>query len=327
MNDNFPVLHDVYLARPRVYSVARRTPVIESPWLSELSGVDVFLKLENLQETGSFKVRGVANRLFSLSEDEKKRGVVASSSGNHGRALAFVSKKLSIKATICVSEHVPEYKVDAMRRLGAEVIVAGETQDDAMNYVSRLQKEKGMVRVSPFDDPYIISGQGTIGLEILESLPDVDTVIVPLSGGGLISGISLVLKSINPDIKVIGVSMDKGPAMYHSLKVGKPVDVREEVSIADGLLGGIGLDNRYTFEMVKRYVDDVVLVSDEEIAEAMAFSLDKHHFVVEGAGAVGIAALRSGRLRDIGEKVIVVVSGGNVGMSRLFQIFKDYNIV
>lgn len=322
----FPDLHDIYMARQNVYSVAKVTPLVESLWLSERIGADVFLKLENLQETGSFKVRGATNRLFNLSEEERTRGVVASSSGNHGRALAFVSKRLGIKATICVSRHVPQYKIDAMRRLGAEVVVAGETQDDAMNHVSVLQKEKGMVRVSPFDDPYVIAGQGTIGIEIMEHLPDVRAVVVPLSGGGLISGIALAVKSINDSVKVVGVSMEKGPAMYYSLKAGKPVDVEEEVSIADGLLGGIGLDNKYTFEMVKRYVDEVILVSEVEIAQAMAFALDKHHLVVEGAGAVGIAAVLFGKLGEISGKVAVIVSGGNVGLSRLLEIFRNYDI-
>jgi len=187
-----------------------------------------------------------------------------------------------------------------------------------------MQEGRGLTMIPPSDDPFVIAGQGTIGLELLDDLPDIDTVIVPLSGGGLISGIALALKSADPEIRVIGVSMERAPVMYHSLRAGKPIEMEEE-TIADGLVGGIGLDNRYTFCMVQEYVDDTILVSEEEIAGAMIFALERHHLVVEGAGAVGIAALLYGRVKDIGRNVVVVVSGSNVDLPLLLEIAHNHS--
>lgn len=314
---------DIYAARLRIAPVARRTPLIASPLLSEHVGASAHLKLESLQETGSFKIRGAANKLLSLTAGEKGRGVISFSTGNHGRAVAYVAKQLDVNAVVCVSKRVPIYRVDAVKGLGAEVVVCGESQDEAMEQAFRMQEERGLTMINAFDDPFIIAGQGTIGLELLEDLPEVDTVVVPLSGGGLISGIALALKSADPEIRVIGVSMARAPVMYHSLRAGKPIEMEEEDSIADALAGGIGLDNRYTFRMVQAYVDDMILVSEEEIAKAMAFALERHHLLVEGAGAVGIAALLCGRVGEVGRNVVVVVSGSNVDLPMLFQIVRN----
>ena len=313
-------LHDVYQARQRIARIAIRTPLIRSPSLSEHIGASVHLKLESVQETGSFKIRGATNKLLSLTADERARGVITVSSGNHGRAVSYVARQLGVDAVVCVSERVPGNKVEAIEQLGAETVVHGESYDEAEAHAFRLQEERGLTWVHPFDDPSVIAGQGTIGLELLEDLPEIDTVVVPLSGGGLISGIALALKSANPAIRVIGVSMDRAPVMFHSLRAGAPIEMEEEETIADALAGGIGLDNRYTFRMVQEYVDETVLVSEEEIAEAMAYALENHHLVVEGGGAVGVAALLHRRVREMGCNVVVVLSGSNVSLPLLLEI-------
>jgi len=316
---------DLYSARRRIASIVKRTPLIHSPLLTERVGASVYLKLESLQETGSFKIRGAANKMLNLTAEEKARDVITVSSGNHGRAVSYVAKQLGINALICLSKRVPRNKVEAIKGLGAEAVVHGESYDEAEKYALRLQEERGLARIDPFDDPFVIAGQGTIGLELLEDLPEIDAVIVPLSGGGLISGIALALKSADPRIRVIGVSMERAPVMYHSLRAGAPIEMEEEDTIADALAGGIGLENQYTFRMVQEYVDDTILVSEEEIAEAMAFALEAHHLVVEGAGAVGIAALLHRKVRDVGRNVAVVVSGSNVEIPLLLQIAQDHS--
>jgi len=318
-------MRDIYVARERIAPIARRTPLVNSPLLTERVGASVYLKLESLQETGSFKIRGATNKLLSLTADEKGQGVIAFSSGNHGLAVSYVARQLGINAVICTSKRVPSTKVNAIKRLGAEVVVYGKSQDEAQEHSLRMEKERGLTMIDPSDDPFVIAGQGTIGLELLEDLPEMDMVIVPLSGGGLISGIALALKSANTAIRVIGVSMERAPVMYQSLRAGKPVVLEEEETIADGLVGGIGLDNRYTFRMVQEYVDDTILVSEEEIAEAMAFALEKHHLVVEGAGAVGIAALLHRKVKEVGRKVVVVVSGSNVDLPLLLEIAHNHS--
>lgn len=320
MQDNDFSLRDIYTAKNRIGSIAQKTPLIFSPSLSEITGSSVRLKYEGLQPTGSFKIRGAANKLLSLTDEEKSRGVIAFSTGNHGRAVAAVARQLGIRAVICLSRRVPQYRVDAMRQLGAEVSVHGVSQDEAYEHALKLQSEQSLTMIKPFDDPFVIAGQGTIGLELLDDLPGIDTAVVPVSGGGLIAGIAFALKSAHPSIRVIGVSMECAPAMYHCLKAGHPVEIEEKDSLADALLGGIGLDNEYTFEMTKRYVDDVVLVSEDEIAEAMFYALDKHHLVVEGSGAVGISALLSGKIANLGKNVAVVISGSNVDVSLLTKI-------
>jgi threonine dehydratase len=320
MPDLGVTLRDIYRARQRIAAVVTRTPVISSSLLSERVGVSVYLKAESLQKTGSFKIRGAANKMLSLTTEEQARGVITVSSGNHGRAVAFVAHQLGINATICMSTRVPHNKLEAIKRLGAEVVVTGDSYEEAEIHTLALQEERGLTMVDPFDDPLVIAGQGTIGLELLEDLPEVDTVIVPLSGGGLISGIALVLKSASPSIRVIGVTMDRAPVMYHSLRAGAPIEMEEEDTIADALVGNIGVSNKYTFRMVQEYVDDTVLVSDEEIAAAMAFALEKHHLVVEGGGAVGIAALLHQRAGGLGHNVVVVVSGSNVSLPLLLNM-------
>jgi threonine dehydratase len=219
---------------------------------------------------------------------------------------------------------VPANKVEAIRALGARTEIYGSSQDEAFEKAAELQQQDGVILVHPFDDPDIIAGQGTIGLELIEDIPDLDAVLVPLSGGGLISGIALAVKTINPAIKVIGVSMSRGPVMYHSLQAGKPVVLAEEDTLADSLRGGIGIDNKYTFEIVKNYVDDVILVSEADIAAAMAFLFTEHRLVAEGAGVVGIAALMTGQVRTAGRNTAVIISGNNIQIPQFLKAVQPF---
>jgi threonine dehydratase len=300
------------------------TPLVHCRLLSEHTGACVYLKLESLQETGSFKVRGAANRLVALSSAERNRGVITVSSGNHGRAIAHVASKLGIRAVVCVSSRVPRSKVEGIRALGAQVITSGDSYDEAEAHSRLLEDELGLTKVFPDDDLLVIAGQGTIGLELIEDLPHIDTVVVPVGGGGLVSGVGLALKSADRAVRVVGVSMERAPAMIESLRVGRPIVLEELDTLADGLAGGIGLDNRYTFRMCQKYVDQTVLVSEDEIAAAMAFALNEHHLVVEGAGAVGIAALLERRVQRLGRQVVVIVSGGNVDIPKLVAAWERW---
>lgn len=317
-------LQNIYRARRRIDGMARRTPIISSHELSERLGRPVHLKLENLQVTGSFKIRGAANKISALPPAERTRGVIAVSTGNHGRAVAHVARQFEIQAVICLSTGVPANKLRAIERLGAEIDATSASQDEAFERAAELQRARGMTLIPPFDDPEIVAGQGTIGLELLEDLPDLGTAVVPLSGGGLVGGIALALKSANAAIRVIGVSMERGAAMHQSLQAGEPVEVPEQPSLADSLQGGIGLDNQVTMNLVRSYVDEVILVSEEEIAEAMAFALEQHHLAVEGGGAVGIAAVLQDKLAGASEgPVALVLSGGNVELEQLIEVWRE----
>jgi len=311
---------DVFRARRAIAPYVRRTPLVRSDTLSARLGRDVRLKLETLQETGSFKLRGATSKLLGLAEDERGRGVVAVSTGNHARAVAHAARALGMRAAVFMSELVPRNKVEAVEALGAELRIVGRSQDEAEVDARALARSQGLAFTSPFDDPLVIAGQGTIGLELLEDLPDLDTVLVPLSGGGLIGGIALALKAANPTIRVIGVSMERGAAMVASQRAGRPVEVVEEASLADSLGGGIGADNRYTFALVRDLVDDLVLVDEEAIAEAMRWCYREERQVVEGGAAVGVAALLAGRAGAVGGRVAVVLSGQNIDMARFTEI-------
>lgn len=303
----------VYQARRRIQTLIRSTPVVASPTLSERSNSDVHLKHEHLQITGSFKVRGATNAVLSLSERQMRAGVVGVSTGNHGRGLAHAAANAGIRCVICMSELVPDNKVEAIRALGADVRIVGRSQDDAQAEVNRLVNDEAMTMLPPFDHQEIISGQGTVGLEIVEDLPTVDTVLIPVSGGGLISGAALIMKAINPDITVIGISMERGAAMVASQRAGKPVAVEELATLADSLGGGIGLDNTYTFSMVDGLVDELITVTETEIAVAIRHVYWMERQIIEGSGSVGVAALLAGKVRDAGT-VVALLSGGNIDM-------------
>jgi threonine dehydratase len=312
---------DAYRALQNIANVVRRTPLVRSLWLSDHVSASVYLKIETLQNTGSFKIRGVANKLSSLSKEERKHGVITVSSGNHGQAVSHVSSQLGIPAVVCLSEKTPQNKIESVEAFGAETVVQGRDYKQAESSARRLQKERILTWIDPFDDPLVIAGQGTIAIELLEDLADLDVVVVPIGGGGLIAGIGMVIKQANPTIQVIGVQMERGPVLHNSLQAGSIVKLdHQEETLADGLAGAINLDNKYSFRMCQRYIDRTVLVSEKEIAQAMLFALEKHRLVVEGAGAVGIAAVISKRIECEGKKVAVVLSGGNVDLPVLRKI-------
>ena len=317
----FPVdLINCYKARQRISSYIRRTPLIFSPSFSQATGANVWFKLECMQRTGSFKLRGAANRILQLDESHRKLGIVAVSSGNHGRAVAYMANQLGLKAIVCLCDLVPRNKVEAISRYGAEVRIVGHSQDDAQVEADRLVEEEGMTWIAPYDDPEIIAGQGTILLEVVEEMPDIDFIVAPLSGGGLVSGIAIAAKSMSPSMKVIGASMDQHPGMVESLKVGRPVTVPEHSSLADSLGGSIGLNNRYTFPIVRDFMDDAVLVAEDELAPAMKRLLHDEGLVIEGGSAVAVAALLKGGLGAAeGKNVVVVISGRNIAMDRFRQ--------
>ena len=313
-------LADIEQAARRITGRILHTPFVISAALSERCGVPVGLKLEHHQTTGSFKLRGATNAVLSLSPEERARGVVAASTGNHGRALAHAARAEGSVATICMSRLVPENKVSEIRRLGANVRIVGKSQDEAQVEVDRLVAEDGFVMVPPFDHPAVVAGQGTLGLEIVEAMPDVATVLVPLSGGGLAAGVAAAVKGRAPKTRVIGLTMERGAAMKASLDAGHPVEVEEVESLADSLGGGIGLANGVTFQMCRALLDDVILLSEAEIAAGMRHAYREEREVVEGAGAVGIAALLSGRLGRLDGPVAVILSGRNVDMGQHLRV-------
>lgn len=306
-------LANIQAAAQRINPYIRHTPCVTSDTLSALEQSPVFLKLEHLQTTGSFKLRGASNAILQLSDAARQRGVVGVSTGNHGRGLAYAASQNGIRAVICMSHLVPQNKVEAIKALGAEVHIVGSSQDEAQEEANRLAAEQGLILLPPFDHPHIINGQGTLGLELLSDIPDLETVIVPLSGGGLLAGTACAIKALKPQTRVIGVTMQRGCAMHASLAAGKPVLVQEQPTLADSLGGGIGLDNRYTFKMVQTLVDTTLLVSEDQIAAAIAHAYWQEKQIIEGSGAVGIAALQAGLIEPSGTTV-VVLSGCNIDM-------------
>ncbi len=321
---SLPTLHMVYQAHQRIRPLIFKTPLWNSAQLAQQTGAQtISLKLECLQNTGSFKIRGAANKILSLTAEEKQKGVITFSTGNHGKAVAYVADQIGIKAVVCLSEHVPAYRAEAIRKLGAEVSVKGRSQDEAeKHYRDRIASE-GLVPVVPFDDPMIIAGQGTIALEILEALPDTDILIVQVSGGGLLSGMAMTAKSIKPAIHIVGASLERSPAMLESLRTGRPVNVEEKDSIADSLLGGIGFDNRYTLPMVEKFVDEHILVSEEEIKDGMYFLFEKHRLIAEGAAAVGVGALMHQKIDVKGKKVVALLSGSSINTDDYIRIMQS----
>lgn len=307
-------LNAIQDARRRITDHILSTALVFSPALSEICGVSVGLKLEHYQTTGSFKLRGATNAILKLTEAERARGVITASTGNHGRALSHAARAAGTRATICLSRLVPANKIMEIRSLGADVRIVGGSQDEAHQEVERLVAKYGLVMVPAFDHPDIVAGQGTIGLEIVEAMPDVATVLVPLSGGGLAAGVAAAVKCARPRAKIIGISMQCGAAMKASLDAGQPVQVEEFRSLADSLGGGIGLNNKVTFAMCRTLLDDVVLLSENEIAAGLRYAYLKEREVLEGAGSVGISALLAGKIAGLQGPVAVVLSGRNIDM-------------
>ena len=314
-------LADILVARARIRDAVDVTPCAHSAVLSRMLGCELYLKLENLQVTGSFKERGALNRILQLSDAEKKAGVIAASAGNHAQGVAHAATVNGIAATIVMPETTPLAKIQSTRGYGATVILHGTGYDQAYEKACQLQLERGFTFVHAFDDPEVIAGQGTIGLEILEQVPDVELVVVPVGGGGLISGIALAIRELRSDVRVVGVEAERLPAMKRSLEAGRVVALRAASSIADGI--SVARVGDHTFPLVQAYVSAVVSVAEEEIARAIVTLLERKKTLAEGSGAVGLAALTSDRVKDFGgRKVVVVVSGGNIDMTTLARVLE-----
>jgi len=311
-------LDDIMAARDRIGDQVRITPFQGSPSLSQIAGGPVWLKCEYRQMTGAFKLRGATNAVARVGN---VAGVTTASTGNHGRALAHAARAKGIPAIICVSRLVPQNKLDAITALGAEARVIGDSQDEAFHEAIRLQREDGFALIPPFDHPDVIAGQGTLGLEILDQIPDAATIAVPLSGGGLLAGVAAAAKALRPDIRIIGISMERGAAMSASLAAGHPVEIPELPTLADSLGGGIGLKNRLTFPMVRDLMDDLILLSEDQIAAGIRHLSSEGHFV-EGAAAVGAGAVLSGQLNAKDGPLVLILSGENIDPSRHAEIIQ-----
>lgn len=313
-------LADVRAAQKRIAGHAVRTPLKPAPALTERLGVPTLLKMETMQPTGAFKVRGAANRLLALDPASRARGVITASTGNHGVAVAYLARQLGIRCVVSLSSLVPPDKVAAIAALDAELDVGGADQDAAMQRAKERAAREGLILVSPFDDPWVIAGQGTIGAEILEDLPQVATIVMPLSGGGLAGGIAVAAKAINPSVRIVAVGSARCPAMLRSLQAGHPVRVTEQPSLTDSLGGGIDLENRYSFTLVQDLVDDVELADEVEIIEALRFAFFRLRLVLEGAAATPIAALLRRSPGGVAGPVVAVVTGDNVDTVALCHI-------
>jgi len=317
-----PVLADVHAAAQVIAGVADATPLVPSPYMSDVTGHEFLLKLENMQPIGAFKLRGALNAVAAV---QAAAGVTCCSTGNHGRGVAYAARARDIRAVICMSELVPQAKVDGIRALGAEVCIIGRSQDDAQAEAERLVAEEGLTEISPFDDPLVIAGQGTIGLEIMAARPDLEVLLVPLSGGGLAAGVAMAAKAIKPSIRVVGISMDRGAAMHESLRAGHPVEVEEVASLADSLGGGIGMGNRLSFPMCRDLLDEVVLVTEQDIYHAMQVLYYEDRIVAEGACVVGLAAVLSGKMSVTGASA-TIVTGRNLDMDMFTRIITGQDV-
>lgn len=301
-------------AQKALDSIARKTPLDPAPKL----GANVYIKAENLQLTGAFKLRGAYNKIRSLTKEEAARGVIACSAGNHAQGVALSSTKLGVKSIICMPAGAPISKVEATKGYGAEVVLVPGVYDDAAREAERLAKENGYTFAHPFDDPLVIAGQGTIGLEVLEQLPDATQIVVPIGGGGLISGIAMAVKMMKPSCKVIGVQAAGAASMYTSVQKGERVELSNVATIADGI--AVKKPGELTFELCQKYVDEVITVSEDEIASAILFLLETQKTVAEGAGATPVAAVMSGRVDTTKGKTVCIVSGGNVDVTTLSRV-------
>jgi threonine dehydratase len=313
-------LADVEQAAARIAGVVTRTPLKPAWALTRETGLVIFLKLETMQPTGAFKLRGAANLILSLTPAEQARGLVTCSSGNHGRAVAYVARELGLRAVVFLSEMAPAVKVAAIRELGAEVVIGGPDYDSADAASLDYAAAHGSTYVHAFDDPRIVAGQGTLGLEIVDALPKVATIVAPLSGGGLLAGVALAAKARKPDVRVVGVSMEHGASMHASLLAGRPVNVPEHATLADALAGGIGLDNRLTYRLVRELVDETQLVSEAQIGAALAFALLRERLVLEGGAATPLAWLRDPRAGALPEPIVAICSGDNIDMPTLLAL-------
>jgi len=309
-------------ARERIKGAINKTPCIYSLPLSRITKKEVFLKLENLQITQAFKVRGNANKIMLLSKEEKRRGVITASSGNHGQGLSLAALRAGIKAVIVLPEVAPKNKIEKIKENKAEVIIKGKTYDDACSYAHSLSKKRGYTYIQSFDDLDIIAGNGSIGLEILEEVPQSQMIICPIGGGGGISGVALVAKQIKPDIKIIGVEAERSASMLESIKLGKIIELSSANTFADGI--AVRKPGKINFEIVKKYVDDIITVSEEEMKSAIFTLAKEAKIIAEGAGASSVAALLSKKvpIKDI-SNIVCIITGGNIDMNLFMSIIND----
>ncbi len=309
-------LDKIYQAAFTLKDVARKTDLLYAPDL--LKSADLYLKTENLQVTGSFKVRGAYNKINALTPEQRSAGIVACSAGNHAQGVALAATRMGIKSVVCMPDGAPISKVEATKRLGAEVVLVKGGYDDAHAHALELQKRTGATFIHPFDDELVIAGQGTIGLEILDQLPQVDAIVVPIGGGGLISGVACAVKSLNPNVKIYGVQAEGAPSMMVSVQDERIETLESASTFADGI--AVKRPGNITFQMTERYVDDIVTVSEDEIAAAILALIERQKLIAEGAGAVSVAAALFEKLPIEGRKVVCIVSGGNIDVNILSRV-------
>lgn len=309
-------IDDIYMAEQKLQSVIKKTELIESPFFSNECGNRVFIKPENLQVTGAFKIRGAFNKLSTLSEMEKSRGVISASAGNHAQGIGYASQLLGVKATLVMPSATPIIKVEATKNYGVDVVLYGDNYDDSYKKARELEAEHNYVFVHPFDDLDVIMGQGTLALEIVKELDDVDEILIPIGGGGLISGIAFAIKMLKPSIKIIGVEPEGACCIKESLAQNKVIELEKVDTMADGT--AVKKPGDLTFEFIRAFVDEVVTVSDFEILEAILLLMEKHKLIVEGAGALSLAGLK--KIQSKNKKIVCLVSGGNIDISTISAI-------
>lgn len=322
---NKPTFDMVFQAKKDLRGVIKQTDLVYAEALSNETGAEVYLKLENLQKSGSFKIRGAYNKMFNLSEREKASGVVCSSAGNHAQGVAISASMLGIKSTIVMPKSAPFAKISATKNYSGHVVLEGNIYDDAYAKALEIQETEGATFVHPFNDPYIIAGQGTIGLEMMEQQPDLDVLLVPIGGGGIAAGIGLAVKTMNPHVQVIGVQSENAPSMYEAIKSNKVESVQVSRTIADGI--AVARPGDLTFPLIQAYLDEVVVVSESDLAKAFLFLLESCNLIVEGAGAISVAALRNLSERFKGKKVGVVLTGGNIDINLVESIINHALVV
>jgi threonine dehydratase len=313
-------LEAIQQAQTHLEGIVRRTPLLYSHTFSRATGAQVYLKAENLQRTGSFKIRGAYIKMASLSPTKRARGVIAASGGNHAQGVAFAARRLGLPATIVMPRDAPLAKIMATRHRGAEVLLKGDSYDEAHRYARQLQRQRGLQFVPAFDDELVMAGQGTLALEILSELPETELLLVPVGGGGLIAGVALAAKSLRPSLRIVGVQASGAAACARSFQAGRRQTSPAISTIADGI--AIKQPGRLTFPLIRNLVDEMVTVEEEDISQAMVALLERSKLVVEGAGAVGLAALLSGRVTAPGRKVVVLLSGGNVDINLMARVIQ-----
>lgn len=318
MEDQEVTLEEIERAAAVLRGVTRVTPLDRSRTLSEQTGIDLYLKMENFQRAGSFKMRGAYYKIHSLSDSERKRGVVAASAGNHAQGVANAATLLGVKSTIVMPESASPAKIDATKGYGARVVLQGANFEEALAMAREIARKEDATLIHAFDDPMVVAGQGTTGLEMMEAAPELQTIVVAIGGGGLISGVAVAAKSIKPSIKVVGVQSEAFPSMYMAFKTAKLVPYKTQETIADGI--AVKQPGKLTYKLIRKYVDDIVLVGDSDIASAIFFMLERMKVVAEPAGAASVAACMTGLVKARGEKCGTVVSGGNIDMYLLDQI-------